>query len=204
MAITNSTISATITSETSRIPVASSTGAVAGQLFRIDNEFGVVKEVISSTLIEAKHRGSRGTVAKAHTTGRVISFYASADDVPTPGPQQRDALAPTAPNEVSYADDGAIAVPTRDTVVYLTKGSAQAMTLAVPSKAATGVFLHIVSRTAYAHTVTYTEGFQADTTSSDVATFAAKSGANLLLRAVDGAWVCVNIVASGTAQVVIA
>jgi len=204
MAITNSTLSAAITADTSRIPVASSTGATVGQLCRIDDEFAVVKEVISSTLVEVKHRGSRGTLAKAHTTGRVISFHALAEDQPTPGPRQRDALASSAPDEVSYAADGAIAVPTRDTIAYVTKGSAAALTLAAPSKASTGIYLHIVSRTAYAHTVTYTEGFQVDTTTSDVATFAAKSGANLLLRAIDGAWVCVNIVASATAQVVIA
>jgi hypothetical protein len=127
--------------------------------------------------------------------------YASAADLDTPGPREHDA---SKLNVATYNAAGAIAVPVTDTIAYITLGSVCALTLAAPSEDSNGVWLHIISGTAHAHTVTYTAGFQNDTTTSDVATFAAKDGANLLLRAFSGKWVCVNIDSAATAGVVIA
>lgn len=205
MAITNSTLSAAVTADTSRFPVASSTGAAAGQFVKIDDEYAVIKEVISSTLVEVKHRGSRGTLAEAHTSGAVISFFASAEDVDAVGPRLRDAVHPFAFDVATYTAAGAIAVPTRNTIAKISGGSALAMTLAGPGKDSDGVMLLILTTTAYAHTVTYTAGFKRNTTSSDVATFAATANGSLLLVACEGTWVCVNVDAfAATAQCVIA
>lgn len=203
MAITNTTLSAALSATGTRIYVASASGATVGQSVKIEDEYAIV-EAISGTVIDLKHRGDRGTLANAHTSGATVSFFASESDLGTPGPRQRDAFQYNAWAQDSIAADGAITVPTQDTMLYITKASAAALTLANPGKDSNGVWLHIISRTAAAHTVTYTDGFQEDTTTSDVATFAAKKGANLLLRAVDGKWICVNIVASATAQVVVA
>jgi len=199
MAITNTTLSSAVTATGDTIVVAAATGAVAGMPVRIGSEFAVVN-AISGTNILLKWRGSRGTIAEAHTAAAPVSFYASPADFDVPGPRRHDAQTL---DVVTYNATGAIALPTVDTVAYITLGSAAALTLASPGKDCDGVFLHIISGTAYAHTVTYTAGFQNDTTTSDVATFAAKDGANLLLRAFGGKWVCVNIVSAATAGVVV-
>ncbi len=203
MAITLTTLSAALTATADAMVVASTTGAAVGKPVRIGDEWALVAELPGGGLVRLAWRGSRGTLAKAHTTAEPVAFYASHEDIDLPGPREHDAAEIYDHVVNSINADGAITVPARNTILLVTKGSACAMTLAAPSKDSDGVFLHIISRTAYAHTVTYTPGFQGDTTSSDVATFAAKKGANLLLRAVAGEWVCVNIVASATAQVVI-
>lgn len=46
----------------------------------------------------------------------------------------------------------------------------------------------VISTTAAAHTITYTPGFYGDTTSSDVATYAAKVGASATFIAMRGLW----------------
>jgi hypothetical protein len=200
MAITNTTLSSALTATGDTIVVASATGAVAGAPVRIGSEFAVVS-AISGTNILLKWRGSRGTIAEAHTAAAIVSFYASAADLDTPGPRQHDAQRL---DVVTYNAAGAIALPVVDTLAYITASSAAALTLASPGKDCDGVWLHIISGTAAAHTVTYTAGFQNDTTTSDVATFAAKDGANILLRAFGGKWVMVNIVSAATAGAVVA
>lgn len=86
----------------------------------------------------------------------------------------------------AFASDGAIT--TTCGLAFLTKGSAGAYTLASPTGLADGTILHIRSKSAFAHTVTYTPGFLGDTTSSDVGTFAAKVGAGLMLMAINSLW----------------
>lgn len=203
MAITNTTLSAALSATGTRIYVASASGATVGQSVKIEDEYAIVAE-INGTVIDLKHRGDRGTLANAHTTGATVSFFASESDLAQPGPRQRDAFQPSGWAVESIAADGAITIPTQDTILYVTKATAAALTLAAPGKDSSGVWLHIISRTAAAHTVTYTAGFQQDTTTSDVATFAAKKGANLLLRAVHGEWIVVNIDAAATAGVAFA
>ena len=70
-----------------------------------------------------------------------------------------------------YAANGAITIA--DGVHAITKGSAAAMTLAPPAAADEGIKLLIVGRTAFAHTVTITEGLGGKGASFDVMTFAA-------------------------------
>jgi hypothetical protein len=70
-----------------------------------------------------------------------------------------------------YAANGAIAIT--DGVHAITKGSAAAMTLAPPTAADEGTRLIITARTAFAHTVTITEGLGGKGGSFDVMTFAA-------------------------------
>jgi len=73
--------------------------------------------------------------------------------------------------DVAYAANGAITIA--DGVHAITKGSAAAMTLAPPTASDEGIRLTIVSRTAFAHTVTLTEGLGGKGASFDVMTFAA-------------------------------
>lgn len=77
----------------------------------------------------------------------------------------------TPPGVALYPANGAIAIATG--VHALTKGSAGAYTLAPPAAADEGKRLLIVARTAFAHTVTITEGIGGKGASFDVITFAA-------------------------------
>ena len=106
-----------------------------------------------------------------------------------------------APNALAYgtqepislaAADGAITA--RGGVVLITKGSAAALTLAAPTSGTDdGKTLAIVSTTAFAHTITQTTpGFNNNSTSSDVGTFAAAKGNGLTLVAYAGAWYVVG------------
>lgn len=85
--------------------------------------------------------------------------------------------------------DGAISV--KDGVVYVTKASAAALTLADPASVTDdGKKLSIISTTAAAHTVSNAagSGFNAGGAASDVGTFGAAKGNNLILRAYGGKW----------------
>lgn len=95
-------------------------------------------------------------------------------------------------NVNAYADDGAITIASQ--VAILTKGTAQAMTLAAPTATThDGVIIQIVSTTAAAHTVTATTiGFNAGDAASDVGTFGAAIGNGLTVVAYQGEWYVLN------------
>jgi hypothetical protein len=93
----------------------------------------------------------------------------------------------------SFGVDGAITgpsgsgVPTQNTIVYLTKATAGAYTLAAPAADQKNTII-FVSTTAAAHTITYTAGFYGNTTSSDVATFPATINGVFTIQAQKGTW----------------
>lgn len=70
-----------------------------------------------------------------------------------------------------YPANGAIAIA--DGVHAITKTSAAAMTLAAPAAGDEGTEITITARTAFAHTVTITEGIGGKGAAFDVMTFAA-------------------------------
>jgi len=78
-----------------------------------------------------------------------------------------------------YAANGAIAIA--NGVHAITKGSAAAMTLAPPAAADEGTRITITARTAFAHTVTITEGLGGKGGSFDLMTFAAVGDSITLL-----------------------
>ena len=184
MSLTRTTLAADVAAKDQQITVAAVTGATVGGIVKIDNEFAIVKG-ITSPVIDLAFRGKFGTQAAAHVAGAGVVFGLVTDmlDTGKDVPQQNHT-----PAVVSMNDDGAIAVPTRNTKVHVTKGSAAALTLAAPSTLADNIELEVVSDTAYAHTITYTAGVYGDTTSSDVLTFAAKAGASCTLIASGGRW----------------
>lgn len=96
------------------------------------------------------------------------------------------------PAVVAYSGDGAIGVYTHTALI--TKGTAAALTLAAPTATThDGVTITIVATTAAAHTVTATTiGFNAGDAASDVCTFTAAIGNNLVVTAYQGEWYVVN------------
>jgi hypothetical protein len=148
---------------------------LAKRLALVDGEFIAITGLVDSPTVDIA-RGNLGTLAAAHAVLTPVIFGAPSDF----------AYQGTAP-VVSYGVSGAIAIPTVNTVIYLTKATAAVMTLAAPPLDCTAE-VTIMSLTAAAHTVTYTPGFYGDTTGSDVATFTAGIGAFFKIRVANGSW----------------
>lgn len=84
-------------------------------------------------------------------------------------------------NTQVLAADGAISV--KESVVYITKGSAATVTIPDPTLQDNGMMVHIVSTTAAAHTVAGTINGSAQT-----GTFGAAIGNGFTLVAYGGGW----------------
>lgn len=191
MALTRTTIAAAISADALTIPVTSATGFAAGNFIRVDNEYMMVVS-ITGTSINVRSRGDLGSAAVAHnilapaTTGLL-------SDLPNFPMGQAAQVDPNAQTIVTASVDGALDIPVQNTLVLVQKAGVCAMTLAAPTTAQDGLEVTILSATANAHTVTYTAGFYGDTTSSDVATFAAKVGASMTIKAQGGKWGVVSL-----------
>jgi hypothetical protein len=192
MALTNTTLAAALDASAITFKATAATGATVGAPVLIDHEFMVVT-AITSTTITVRSRGDNGTAAVAHVALCPVTFSAAASDFPALQPNSGAPYAPLIRDFITIGADGAIPVPVRDTIVLVTKATAAALTLAAPSAGSDGTVLTIVGGTAAAHTVTYTAGFYGDTTSSDVATFAAKAGASMQAIAYQGAWAALSL-----------
>ena len=86
----------------------------------------------------------------------------------------------------TYVTAGALTI--QNGHVSIGSAGALAMTLAAPSLWQNGTTMVLMASTAQAHTITYTAGFDGDTTGSDVATFGGAVGDFLVIEAVNGAW----------------
>lgn len=87
---------------------------------------------------------------------------------------------------VVISGDGAITVT--PSTVYLTKGSAAAITIAAPTAAQDGTLIWVYTETAFAHVITSgTVGFN-EKGSSGTCTFTADKGNAVLLHARNGHW----------------
>lgn len=194
MALTSTTTAAAATMNDLIITVTSATGFAAGNFVRIDKEFMVVdRSYVSGTSIPVFRRGDQGSRAVAHqilspvVTGLFsdLSDVNTAEDSQVP-PDQRGQT--TISVDTTLSATSSPALPTKDVIYYIDKASAAAITLPAPAKDVDGIFVTFYSLTAAAHVITYTAGFYGDTTSSDLATFAAKVGASMTIVASRGTW----------------
>jgi len=197
MALTGTTLSGAISATELTIPVTSATGFSVGNPIKIETEMIGAILAVDGTNIKVRGRGWDGTAGVPHNAlALVVTGLPS--DFAAPAPGRMVALDPDGLEIREYSVNGAITIPDRDQLIVLNKAGVAAMTLANPTKAQDGLTLTIQSATANAHTVTYTAGFYGDTTSSDVATFAAKAGASMTIRALNGQW---GVVALGNVTI---
>jgi hypothetical protein len=191
MALTRTTISAAVSADALIIPVTSASGFAAGNFLRVDSEYMQVVSV-SGTNVSVRSRGDFGSAAAAHNSLAPATTGLTSDlpDFPVGQSAQLDSDGQIM---VTASVDGALSIPSQNTLVLVQKAGVCAMTLAAPSLAMDGLLVTILSATANAHTVTYTAGFYGDTTSSDVATFAAKVGASMTIQAQGGKWGVVSL-----------
>lgn len=177
------------------LTVTSATGITAGMLGRVDKEFFTVgRDYVSGTAIPMVRRGDQGSVQTAHQILAPVLFGLPGDWPALPIGQTSPEAASDLPVvtvsvDTTFSATSAPPLPTQSTKILIDKATAAAIVLPAPNVGMPdGSELWFVSMTAAAHTVTYTAGFYADTTSSDVATFAAKAGASFKAVKYKGAW----------------
>jgi hypothetical protein len=197
MALTTTTLSSAVAVNDTSIVVASATGFAAGNLIRIDEEMlQVAKNYVTGTTIPVL-RGQDGSATVAHkASANVTTFLAS--DEPGPSPQTAVQFPAQRPRRVlSYSAAGAITLPSpgEDMVAVINGTGALAMTLASPTKDMDGCMLFFAPNGKAAHTVTYTAGFGANTTNSDVLTFHATQVTCVQAMAMNGVWQLIGFVA---------
>jgi hypothetical protein len=186
MALTATTLASSKATNDTRIVLTSATGIANKNLALVDLEWMRVTSVLLTPTIGVVP-GYDGTPAGPHGVLAPVIF----------GPTQDFVAAGINPGDKvwsqSFGVDGAITgpsgsgVPTQNTLIYLTKASAGAYTLAAPSTDQKNT-LTFVSTTAAAHTITYTAGFYGNTTTSDVATFPATVNGVFTIQARGGTW----------------
>lgn len=109
----------------------------------------------------------------------------------TPQNFQQGADAPVSPQPYQeLTDDGAITIA--HGTVFLNKAGVVAATITLPPADMDGAVLSIVAMTAQAHTVTCSDGFNAGSTSTDVATFGGAIGDSMTIAAKGGEWYVLN------------
>jgi hypothetical protein len=188
MAATYTTLSAACALNDTQISVTSATGFASGSFILVDGEYMKQVGAAVGTVISVI-RGQNGSAQKAH---KILAPVMVAPGADIPAAQPGSTTNPAVPRKVmlSYGADGAITPPTVDSLIFLDKATAASMTLTSPStlNIPDGVEVTIYSNTAAAHTVTYTPGFNANTTTSDVATFAATKGNSFTIISAQGLW----------------
>lgn len=213
MALTNTTLSAAcdasqntlyITSTAAGFPAVGVIGSK--QVMRVDGEDMIIDVVKASGVVKVLMRGWNGSHARSHDILSVVSTSADSSDfgvIPAGAINQRpvyvDELV-TIGEDITFTAAGTAAVlgtsmplPTKNTTYIITKATAAAITMISAVSAQMGVVLTFINGVAAANTITYTPGFLGDTTSSDVATAAAKVGATFRIEVgYTGLWAPTN------------
>lgn len=201
MALTQTYTTAAITAGQLRIPVNSTSGfpavgsAGVRQLVWIDNEKMLCIGVPVAGMIDVAMRGYDNSAAVAHNTRATVLTSATPSDFASPAPGRLTQPSNEEADLVSIGSDMTIFMPLKDTKYTITKATAAAIVLdptLVPD--AIGKWLTFISNVAAAHTITYTPGFNGDTTASDTATFNAAIGATLTLQVSSTGLITINAV----------
>lgn len=202
MALTNTTLSAacgasdltlSLTSTSSGFP-AVGVYPSPPQMMRVDGEDMLIQVVPLAGIVRVMQRGYNGTAAVPHEALAVVttsSNMADFGDTPTGAVNSRPPYVDdivTIGVDTTFTASGTPAtattlpLPTKNTTYILTKASAAAITLISGTSANMGVQMTFINGTAVANVITYTPGFLGDTTSSDLATSAAKVGAQFVTK----------------------
>lgn len=204
MALTTTTLAAAVAANDTQITVAASTGFVANQIVKIDQEFMAIGAAYTAAVNGVNvpvRRGQNGTVAQAHPiTANVITGAGTDFAGPLPTVTAGYPLSARARVVTSYTADGAITLPTpgSDSVAVLNGTQALAMTLAAPTADMDGCILTVIGNGKAAHTVTAAGGFGLGSTGYTVGTFDTNAQCSIQLMACGVAWVFLGSPLSGT------
>lgn len=178
MALTATTLAGAKAANDTVIRLTSATGIASKMLARVDDEWMRVTSTALTPTIGVVP-GYNGTTAGAHGILAVV-IYGNPIDFSQPAQGGSSA---------SIGVSATYQPPQNDCVVYLTKATALAVTLLNPLSIGDKNTITFVQAGAGAHVITYTQGFNGDTTSSDTATWPAAGAAALTIKAQNGAWV---------------
>jgi hypothetical protein len=193
MALTATTLASPKAINDKVIKLTSATGIAVKMLVKVDQEVMRVTDVSLSPTIGVVS-GYGGTPATPHGILAPAVFGVTGDFTSTFGINPQTEVV-----SQSFGADGAITgpagtgVPIADTIVYLTKATAGAYTMALPAADQSNL-VTFISTTAAAHVVTLTGNPGA----TDTATFTAAIGASFTVKAQPGAW---GIYATGNVTV---
>lgn len=195
MALTSTTLAAAKATNDVVINLTSATGALPKWLALVDAEWMRITSNLLTPVLGVVP-GYAGTPAGPHGVLAPV-VYGQPSDFISNGINPGQML-----SSLSFGVSGAITgpggsgtVPVSNTIIYLTKATAGAYTLAAPAADQQNT-VTFISTTAAAHTITYTAGFYGNTTSSDVATFPATINAVFTIKAQNGTWAPVSNVSS--------
>ncbi len=198
MALTRTSLAAACTASDTQLAITSTAsgfpaiGAYSSptQMMQIDSEKMLIVVVPASGFVRVAQRGYDGSIAIAHDILAPVVTSSDPQDWPAVASGEVVHRPPDVAAEVTLGQDGAIALPTRNTNVLITKASACLFTLAAPSTAQDGIRLTISSATAQAHVLTATTLLENGLSGSPftTATWAAFIGGTLSLIAMNGVW----------------
>jgi len=193
MSVTSTTLAGAKAINDKTIVLTSATGIANKMLVKVDQEWMRVTDVSLAPTVQVVP-GYNGSAASSHGILAPVQYGYTTDFVSYSAINPQDEVV-----SQSFGVDGAVTgpsgtgVPVVDTVVYLTKATAGAYTIALPGQGQSNV-ITFISTTAAAHTVTMT----GNPGGSDVGTFTAVIGATLTIKAQPGAW---GILATGLVTV---
>lgn len=193
MATTDTTLAGAKAANDKTIKLTSATGIANKMLVKVDQEWMRVTDVSLAPTIQVVP-GYNGSAAMPHGVLAPVQYGYPTDFVAVFGINPQEEVV-----SQSFGVDGAVTgpagtgVPVVDTVVYLTKATAGAYTIALPGQGQSNT-ITFISTMAAAHTVTMT----GNPAGSDVGTFTAVIGASLTIKAQPGAW---GILATGLVTV---
>ena len=190
MALTATTLATACTASDLTLSLTSTTGFLAGQLVKMDDEYMVVVSVPVSGTIVVRNRGYNGTIAEAHQLLAPVVTSATVADFPGVPPGEVVEYPPDFQQFLTIGKTQTLAQwADASPVTYaINAASACAITLPTPSTALDGKWITFTSNTAYAHTV-LGSSLIADAVSGSphsTATFAAYKGAGLTLIVSNG------------------
>ncbi len=193
MSVTATTLAGAKAANDKTIKLTSATGIANKMLVKVDQEWMRVTDVSQSPTVQVVP-GYNGSAATPHGILAPVEYGYPADfnAGPTINPQI-EIVSQSFGVDSAITGLGGTGVPVVDTVVYLTKATAGAYTIALPGQGQSNT-ITFISTTAAAHTVTMT----GNPGGSDVGTFTAVIGASLTIKAQPGAW---GILATGLVTV---
>ncbi len=178
MALTSTTLSVACTATEDEVTLTSVSGLVVGMRLLVNDEWMTVNAIDGYEV--AVERGVGGTLARAHGILSIAVFGYPYDFHVRPRPKHL----------YTYGESGAI---TKEPGVHtIAKAGVAAMTLKAPVADDEGIQLLIISKTAYAHTVTLDSGTFNNETHSEVLVFGGAIGDCIVLEVVGGYW-CVAL-----------
>ena len=177
MAITRTTLSAAVDTNERFIPLASTTGMLAGDQLIVGEEIMQVNRIPVAGTAKVQ-RGMAGTSSQAHTTGEAADF-GQQGDFGVFGQRQVDGTGRGAGLQnrgaKTYTGAGAISIQAG---LHVLEGAGTAMTLAAPTAEDVGKEMIIWANVATAFVITATTLFRGDSAGTDdtTATFGGAIG----------------------------